>query len=376
MGANSLIQWTSGTFSPWRGCMKVSEGCQRCYAEALITKRQGLPVWGQNAERKIAAESTWRNLAKWNKQADALPDECLKCGERLRISAFDTDRCPVRGDVGQVCGGEVLRNAPFSVFPSLCDVFEDYQGPSKALLDAARVRYFRECEQTPNLRHLLLTKRPQNVRAMVHQMGWTKNSGAEWPRNVWIGCTIENQQRAEERILWLLDIPAPVRFVSYEPALGPVDWTRIKVVEPNPPNGPGAWLNALTGHVSGPDDILPHHIDWLIVGGESGNGARPFDIEWAHGSVEQCKRAGVAVFVKQLGAQCISMAPFQPKNARWGWALENGERPPWRLMSQHKKGGDPSEWPEDVRVRQIPESAALPNSEAQAGKPKRRAVRP
>jgi protein gp37 len=374
MGANSLIQWTSGTFSPWRGCDKVSEGCKHCYAEALVTKRQGLPVWGAAAERKVAAKSTWKNLAKWNKQAAALPDQCLKCGDRLLLSAFpDTDRCPVRMDLGMICGGEVQRNAPYSVFPSLCDIFEDYQGPSKALVDAARLRYFRECELTPNLRHLLLTKRPENVMRMT-PVGWrtphyvNDKAVSSWPANVWIGCTVENQKRAEERLPWLLSIPAPMRFVSYEPALGPVDWTRVQVVAPDPPNGPGAWLNALTGHVAGPDDILPHHIDWLIVGGESGPGARPFDLAWARSAVEQCKASGVSCFVKQLGANPVDSAPLpiDPAATPMMQEILDGhnrgciEKALARITD--RKGGDMAEWPETLRVREIPEAAQMVRS--------------
>lgn len=356
MGANSLIQWTDATFSPWRGCEKVSEGCKACYAEVLVTKRQGLPVWGASAERKIAAESTWRNLAKWNKEAAALPDKCLQCGNRLLASAFASNICPVLDDLGQACGGKILRNAPFSVFPSLCDVFEDYRGPSKALVDSARLRYFRECEQTPHLRHLLLTKRPENVRAMVHPMGWTKNSGKEWPRNVWIGCTIENQKRAEERILWLLDIPAPIRFVSYEPAMGPIDWTRIQVVAQNSPNGPGAWLNALTGHVSGLDDVLPRHIDWLIVAVRAGANARPFDLVWARNTLEQCRAAGISGFMKQAGSRPYSSdkARDYPGRKVWMWVAKDSLEQKLLLNFKDKKGGNPEEWPEDLRVRQVP----------------------
>lgn len=78
MAENSKIQWTHHTFNPWRGCEKVSEGCKHCYAEQLVTKRQGLPLWGKDAPRKVAAESTWREPLRWNRQAE-------KDGERRRV---------------------------------------------------------------------------------------------------------------------------------------------------------------------------------------------------------------------------------------------------------------------------------------------------
>jgi len=319
MGKNSLIQWTDHTFNPWRGCMKVSEGCKNCYAEQLVTRRQGLQVWGQDAPRKIAAESTWREPLRWNKQA-------AQVGERRRV----------------FCA-------------SLADVFEDYRGPSQAEISTARWRLWRLIEVTPALDWLLLTKRPQNVTGYVPP-DWVQQ---QWPANVWVGCTVENQERATERLPWLLSIPAPVRFVSYEPALGPVDWTRLQVVAPRPPNGPGAYLNALTGHVAGPDDILPYHIDWLIVGGESGLGARPLDITWARTAVQQCKGAGVSVFVKQLGAHPVDGSSLPVDSAAtpvmqeildaYNHSLK--ERSLSRISD--KKGGILEEWPEDLRVREV-----------------------
>src|SRR5690606_1555759 len=123
-----------------------------------------------------------------------------------------------------------------------------------------------------------------------------------WPlKNVWLGVSVEDQKTADERILPLLRCPAAVRFVSYEPALGAVDFERAGAIE---------W-DAVGGATGGgySDFVRTSHtfqrglIDWLIVGGESGPGARPFDLAWARSLVEQCKAAGVACFVKQLGAR-------------------------------------------------------------------------
>lgn len=293
MGENSLIQWTDHTFNPWRGCHKISEGCKNCYAEALVTKRQGLPVWGQDAARKVAAESTWQNPVKWNRDA-------ARDGVKRRV----------------FCA-------------SLADVFEDYRGPDRLAISAARERLFALILSTPNLIWLLLTKRPENVRHMVPP-AWLQ----AFPANIWIGCTAENQDRAEQRVPHLLSVPAVVRFVSYEPALGPVDWTRLRMLPVD--SDPQAYLNALTGHVAGPDDVLSHHIDWLIVGGESGPGARPFNPVWADWAVSQCKTAGVPVFVKQMGSN-----PTLRGGSGWG-------------PIKDRKGGEMAEWSAQLRIRQIP----------------------
>jgi protein gp37 len=295
MAEETGIAWTDSTFNPWRGCMKVSEGCKNCYAEQLVTKRQGLPVWGQDARRIVAAESTWKNPIRWNKQAG-------KDGRKQKV----------------FCA-------------SLADIFERYEGPAMDAVWAARARLFVLVKDTPNLIWQVLTKRPENIMDMVPQ-SWRDS----WPRNVWIGCTVENQKRAADRLPHLLRVPAAVRFVSYEPALEPVDFARIEVVKPEPPNGPGVWLNALTGHVIGPDDILPHHVDWLIIGGESGPGARPFNPVWADWTVTQCKAAGVPVFVKQMGSN-----PTFRGGSGWGPIRDS-------------KGGDWSEWPAQLRVREFP----------------------
>lgn len=293
MGENSLIQWTDHTFNPWRGCHKISEGCKNCYAEALVTKRQGLPVWGQDAARKVAAESTWQNPVKWNRDAE-------RDGVRRRV----------------FCA-------------SLADVFENYRGPDRLAVIAARERLFALILSTPNLIWLLLTKRPENIRTMV-PASWLKF----WPANVWIGCTAENQERAEQRVPHLLELPAPVCFVSYEPAVGPVDWTRLRLLPAS--SDPQAFLNGLTGYVEGPDDVFKRPIDWLIVGGESGPGARAFNPAWADWAVSQCKAAGVPVFVKQMGSN-----PTLRDGSGWG---------PIRA----RKGDDMSEWSAQLRLRQIP----------------------
>lgn len=312
MGANSLIQWTDHTFNPWRGCHKISEGCKNCYAATFVQNRQGLKVWGQDAPRIVAAESTWLNPLKWEREA-------VRAGVRHRV----------------FCA-------------SLADVFEDYQGPDAEGVRLARTRLLLLIAKTPHLDWLLLTKRPENVLKF-----WPPHlPGIETYDNIWIGCTVENQERAAERMPWLLSIPAKVRFVSQEPQLGPIDWTRIEVLKSDG-NAPGAYLNALTGHVAGPDDILPYHVDWIIVGGESGPGARAFDMKWAETTVAQCTSAGVPVFVKQMGARPVYDCP--PGEEGEPQMRDDGSARFWSVgFIKDKKGGDMSEWPAELRIRQLP----------------------
>ena len=152
-----------------------------------------------------------------------------------------------------------------------------------------------------------------------------------WPLpNVWLGTSVENQRWADVRIPELLATPAAVRFLSCEPLLGPLDlrpWlTRV------PTSGDGWRLTGGTALAIA--DIV---LDWVIVGGESGPKARAFDLAWARSLVSQCRAAGVAVFVKQLGAKpyCIDGDLIGAKLGR--------------------KGGIMDEWPADLRVREWPQ---------------------
>jgi protein gp37 len=227
---SSGISWTDNTFNPVIGCQKVSEGCRNCYAEFLTTKRTtryekaiGLPIWGNPATtgRYETAESNWRNHIKWDKKAARL---------QTRLKVF--------------CA-------------SLSDVFEDHP-----VWDRVRPRLWNLISQTPNLDWLILTKRPHRI-----QSNLPSNWGVGWS-NVWLGTTVEDM-RVAERADHLRAIPAVVRFISYEPAIGPLD------------------AIDLTG------------IDWLIYGGESGPGYRKDDSDWAHAIRERCSEFGTAFFYKQ-----------------------------------------------------------------------------
>ncbi|HVT78337.1 MAG TPA: phage Gp37/Gp68 family protein [Acidimicrobiales bacterium] len=178
MGENSNIGWTDHTHNPWWGCARVSEGCQKCYAETFAN-RLGLDLWGKTSPRRFFGDDHWAKPLRWNRKAIAV-------GERHRV----------------FCA-------------SMADVFEDRDD----LVDE-RARLFDLIEQTTQLDWLLLTKRPENVAALAAR--WM---GSTWPANVWLGTTVEHQDAAERRIPILLEVPARLRFLSCEPLLGPVDVT-------------------------------------------------------------------------------------------------------------------------------------------------------
>lgn len=289
MGESTAIGWTDHTFNPWWGCARVSPGCQHCYAEAFA-KRTGNDVWG-TSPRRFFGEKHWNEPRRWN-------DAAARAGR------------------------------PALVFcASMADVFED----RPELIDE-RARLFDLIECTPWLRWQLLTKRPENVLDMVpgHWLaafprvvlgfGQTslpelENAPGPWPPNCWIGTTVEDQQRAEQRIPALLQIPAPVRFLSCEPLLEPIDlsrWLGLEWMDAlRPPGaqvsfrGEGGWGMDLGEYMRrlecGDRPTLP--IGWVIVGGESGPGHRPLDWATAADVCAQVLAAEVPLFFKQWGGR-------------------------------------------------------------------------
>lgn len=286
MAENSKIEWTHATFNAWRGCDKVSPGCDHCYAETLSGRNPAvLGIWGKDGTRPVAAESYWRQPEKWNRQAEA-------AGERRRVFCL-----------------------------SLGDVFEN-----RPDLRAPRLRLFDLIRRTPHLDWLLLTKRPKNIKPLIHgawewgrttypadptphisRETWEDGGLGDWftewmsgapPHNVWLGTSVEDQVRARERVPALLSVPAAVRFLSMEPLLGPVDLRNVELRRNESPGEPDRDF-ALFDTLS--DGIGDARVDWVIVGGESGPGARPMHPDWARSLRDQCNEAGVAFFFKQWG---------------------------------------------------------------------------
>lgn len=255
MAENSKIEWTDHTFNPWIGCTKVSAACDNCYAEAWEA-RFG-KSWGPHVRRRTSP-ANWRKPLAWDRAAAA-------SGKRTRV----------------FCA-------------SLADVFDN----DRSITSGWRGDLWHLIYRTPHLDWLLLTKRPQNIARYLRpeEYGNLPPWGDGWP-NVWLGTTVENQTEADRRIPHLLATPAAVRFVSAEPLLGPVDMSRI----PHHKIAPNITIaqNALTG-LNGNGDYGPS-LDWIIVGGESGRGARPMHPDWARSLRDQCQAAGVAFLFKQWG---------------------------------------------------------------------------
>jgi len=182
-------------------------------------------------------------------------------------------------------------------------------------------------DKAPAHTFLVLTKRPRRMCYFLQITRWMDRGILEGlTQNVWLGVTAENQEQADLRIPELLRIRARGHFVSIEPMLGPVDLRDLPINE-------NTHVNALTGRerftgaINGFGTSTGLHLAWVIIGGESGPGARRMDCNWALDTMEQCKVAGVPVFVKQLGT---------------AQGLDN------------INGADMSEWPEALRVRQWP----------------------
>lgn len=195
-------------------------------------------------------------------------------------------------------------------------------------------------------------------------------------------CEAENQEQADKRIPLLLQTPAVVRWVSAEPLLRPVDLEAVPLASPGAEfYGLRGVAQPLTEKDAEPDDWKywtrrEAKLDWVVVGGESGPGARPFDLSWARSIVQQCKRAGVPVFVKQLGSQprgICSWPHHDEHPPQWldrdGCVRAVSTRPdvefdlahsvddawwPCRPRLKCRKGGEPAEWPADLRVREYP----------------------
>ncbi|WP_416360606.1 phage Gp37/Gp68 family protein [Burkholderia cepacia] len=292
MSENSKIEWTDSTFNPWEGCAKVGPGCDHCYAEARNARFGGGTAvnWGSGAPRRRTSAANWRKPLAWNAR---LFLQCRACGWRGEKPGTVNGHaaCPEAG-----CASIDLVFARRRVFcASLADVFDNAVDP------AWRADLFRLIADTPNLDWLLLTKRIGNVTGMVQETADRLFGDAKRPTllpdNVWLGATIVNQAEADRDIPKLLAVPVHVRFLSMEPLLGPADISRhLDYCEKLDKHG-------ISRRAGGQHIKCDEHcgISWVIVGGESGPGARPMHPEWARSLRDQCADAGVPFFMKQMG---------------------------------------------------------------------------
>jgi protein gp37 len=231
MGKNTAIEWATHTFNPWWGCAKVSPACDNCYAQAFAHRmRPGTDYWQPAGERRTFGPGHWQEPLRWHREtiAKGLPTPRVFCA-------------------------------------SMADVF-DKDAPRDA-----RTQLWNVIRATPAMRWLLLTKRIGNARAMLPPFWCELNTAA-------LGITVVTPWELERDFPKLARLPAPMRFLSIEPMLEPID---------------------LAPYLHPVGDASP--IDWVIVGGESGARARPLAARWVRSIRDQCKAAGVAFFFKQWG---------------------------------------------------------------------------
>lgn len=274
----SPIEWTDYTFNPWIGCSKVSPGCANCYAETSTPARTMKIEWGKGNPRHRTSESNWKAVRSLDRKS-------AKDGIRRKV----------------FCA-------------SLAD-WLDPEVPSFWLADLLSL-----ISSTPNLDWQLVTKRPELFysRMTAIMSDWAGTPGAKvaemWsifaiaPKNVWFGITTENQKTFTDRTREMARIDARLKFLSVEPLLGP-----IAMAFP-----PG------------------QKVDWVIVGGESGQNARSSDLEWIESVATQSFNLKIPLFVKQLGSRVM----FQGSS----------------ITTNHSKGGDIQEFPHRLQHREFPSS--------------------
>lgn len=329
MGENSKIEWTEATWNPFAGCSRKSEGCRNCYAEVMTKRLAAMGV--AKYQGLLNEQGRFNGVVRLDEPSLRIP---LKWKKPRRIFVN-----------------------------SMSDLF--HENVQDEWID----KVFAVMALTPQHTYQCLTKRPER---MVEYIESLKNYQysidqywlGDWvsmgmPRkqyqemrgvfvneplpNVWLGVSIEDQKTADERIPHLLQIPAKVRFLSIEPLLGPVDLRFPQAVSRDVKYPEGfemwseenrdAWCETQARRIYMARCEMALH--WVIVGGESGSNARPMNLEWAKSIVHQCKAAGVPVFVKQLGRSAIDTDYL-------------------RFQTKDKKGGDISEFPVELAIREFP----------------------
>ncbi len=288
MSDGTRIEWAEASWNPIKAdnrftgktgwhCEILTPGCERCYAQAM-NKRLG---------------TSWPYLKTARQHVSIHLDE-------------KTLTQPMRW------------KRPRRIFVcSMSDLFGEW------VTDDMLRKVLRAMEEAPQHSYQILTKRAERQRDFMQW--WVMDRLDQPPPNWWLGVSVEDQRRADERIPMLLDTPAAVRWISAEPCLAPIDLER------------GGF--SLLAPVTSPTGKRSPGLNWVVVGGESGPGARPFNIEWARSIMEQCKAAGVQYFLKQIGAKPVA-------TGHWKQEIQ--------LKPRDRKGGDISEFPIDLRVRQYP----------------------
>jgi len=331
MAQRSEIEWTDATWNPVRGCTRVSEGCRNCYAEILAARFNKPDQWGHGFAQTVitsagAIDHRWTGKVSLIESQLDLP---LRWKQPRNIFVNSTSdlfhEALPEADLHRVFA--IMALAPMHTFQVLTK-------------RAERMRDYCSKDWTYESVYCEMGNLGERLLGDPHPYRLFYPNGMPWPLpNVWLGVSVEDQERAEERIPLLLDTPAAVRFISAEPLLGPIDVTRLR----------GGTLDALDGHDfeaigdirdAGVLSRTKHSpgLDWVIVGGESGHDARPMHPEWARALRDQCAAAGVPFFFKQWGEWAVAPEHLNYSDAI-GWAVDIGT--PWRMADriQHNSSG-------------------------------------
>jgi protein gp37 len=377
------IQWAHSTWNPWRGCSNAvlpdgttHPGCLNCYAERGAKRNPSvLGIWGPNEARVMAARATFRAPLRWNAAAKA-------AGERRRVFVDSYS------DFFEEHDGPVTDSKGFQLYVCTEERYasgEKFDVARRTLtLDDLRSEAFKIIGQCDWLDFLILTKRPQNIRRMMPQVVHQVTRGGElegeltrsfWP-NVWLLTSVSNQQTANVMIPELLKARdlVPVLGVSAEPLLEAVDLTPWmprwffecdrcgcigeSVDEPFDPCGSEDMDDGCCrGHLT---KTRGDGLDLVIIGGESGPKARPFDLAWGRSLIEQCRAAGVAPFFKQAGSNARTTLREIREVPNWRSVCHQvagpGNADVVEVRLKDPKGGDLSELPEWLRVREFPKA--------------------
>lgn len=292
MAENTKIEWADHTFNPWIGCTNVSPACDHCYAEAW-GKRFGV-AWGAGQPRRRTSEANWRKPHQWNAR-------CARLG---------------------------IREAVFCA--SLAD-WADKEIPAPWRTDLLNT-----IRETPHLNWLLLSKRHALLKTYLPK---------EPLPNVRVGVTVENDEMAQLRLpaLGMLGLKGWNTFISYEPALGPVNWW--------------PWFDP--EGIGGPDCF-----GWLIAGGESGPNARPSHPDWYRVARDACERANIPFLFKQVGEWAFDVGPHIPvPRERLAWVRDDGRVATADEVERIERREGPQNWKQIARVGKKAAGALLDGRE-------------